>query len=81
MYRWGVLYSYTSEVYPTKSRTLGFGISSSFGRLGGAMAPLITGAILEYNQVLPLYISTGMLSLCALLIIALPLETKKTLVY
>ncbi|CAD7696865.1 unnamed protein product [Ostreobium quekettii] len=36
-----VLFIYTPEVYPTAVRSLGFGASTSYSRLGGLFAPLL----------------------------------------
>jgi putative MFS transporter len=37
------VYSYTPEVFPTWVRATGVGLSSSFGRIGGILAPLLIG--------------------------------------
>jgi putative MFS transporter len=37
------IYSYTPEVFPTWVRASGMGLSSSFGRIGGILAPLLIG--------------------------------------
>jgi putative MFS transporter len=40
---WGVVYSYTPELYPTRLRATGAGAASAFGRLWGILAPLTIG--------------------------------------
>jgi putative MFS transporter len=78
---WGVLYSYTAEVFPTSVRTLGFGLASSVGRVGSAIAPIATGLLLAgHGSTTPLYISSCVLAFTALLMIGLPLETRHTIV-
>lgn len=40
---WGGLYAYTPELYPTRVRSTGVGLATSFGRIGGVIAPLLVG--------------------------------------
>lgn len=44
---WGVVYTYTPESYPTALRGTGAGWASGVGRVGGILAPLVVGFILE----------------------------------
>jgi len=44
---WGVVYTYTPELYPTRVRGTGSGWAAAFGRLGGILAPLAVGAMLK----------------------------------
>jgi putative MFS transporter len=37
---WGVLYTYTPELYPTRARGTGAGAASAVGRVGAILAPL-----------------------------------------
>ena len=46
---WGVIYTYTPELYPTNIRALGSGWAAGFGRLGGMIAPALVGVMLA-NQ-------------------------------
>lgn len=39
---WGVIYTYTPELYPTALRGFGSGAAASFGRLAGILAPYLT---------------------------------------
>ena len=39
---WGVVYTYTPELYPTPLRGFGSGAAASFGRLAGIIAPYLT---------------------------------------
>ncbi len=44
---WGVVYTYTPELYPTDMRATGAGSAAAFGRIGGILAPIVVGMILE----------------------------------
>lgn len=43
---WGVVYTYTPELYPTRVRGTGAGWAAACGRFGGVLAPLAVGGIL-----------------------------------
>ncbi|KYZ74731.1 MFS transporter [Anaerosporomusa subterranea] len=42
---WGLLYTYTPEMYPTHARGTGVGSAAAFGRVGGILAPIVVGAL------------------------------------
>ena len=42
---WGVVYTYSPELYPTHARASGVGFAAAFGRIGGILAPIVVGAI------------------------------------
>jgi len=42
---WGVTYSYTPELYPTRLRGTGTGSAAAFGRIGGILAPIVVGRL------------------------------------
>ncbi|MFI2858047.1 MFS transporter [Paenibacillus sp. JSM ZJ436] len=44
---WGGLYAYSPELYPTRIRSTGVGLATSFGRIGGVIAPLLVGVLKE----------------------------------
>jgi MFS transporter, putative metabolite:H+ symporter len=44
---WGGMYAYTPELYPTSIRSTGSGLATSFGRIGGIIAPLLVGVLVE----------------------------------
>ncbi|KAJ1343160.1 hypothetical protein BSLG_002186 [Batrachochytrium salamandrivorans] len=73
---YGVIYAYTPEVFRTESRSTAVGIASSLSRITGAAAPVITGALLEWNLNFPLYLSSFLIFLAFLCMIMLPIETR-----
>jgi putative MFS transporter len=44
---WGVIYTYTPELYPTKIRALGSGWAAAIGRIGGILAPTVVGYMIK----------------------------------
>ncbi|KAK7090287.1 solute carrier family 22 member 7-like [Littorina saxatilis] len=66
---WDVMTVFSTEIYPTVIRSLGYGASSAFARIGGIVAPFI--ALMTDNLVLP-YSAMSVLMLlsgaCALLL-------------
>jgi putative MFS transporter len=44
---WGILYTYSPELYPTEARSTGVGTSAAFGRIGGILAPMVVGGMLS----------------------------------
>ena len=76
---WGIIYTYTPELYPTVARATGSGWAAGFGRIGGILAPLIVGSILGRNPSgysLVFMMFTGVLLLVALDVLVLGEETK-----
>ena len=47
------LYVYTPEVYPTRVRALGVGVSSTIGRIGGIISPYIAQVCGETMHAIP----------------------------
>jgi MFS transporter, putative metabolite:H+ symporter len=43
---WGVVYTYTPELYPTRIRGSGAGSAAAFGRIGGIVGPYLVGLLL-----------------------------------
>ncbi|KAJ3092393.1 hypothetical protein HK102_007787 [Quaeritorhiza haematococci] len=62
---YGVLYSYTPEVFPAKLRGTATGIASSLSRITGTIAPLLTGYLLSFSVHLPLYFATAVIGVSA----------------
>ncbi|MDH7498950.1 MAG: MFS transporter [candidate division NC10 bacterium] len=76
---WGVVYTYTPELYPTRVRGTGSGWAAAFGRLGGILAPLVVGAMLKswgrgHTEIFGMF--ALMLILGALVVAILGEETK-----
>jgi len=75
---WGVIYTYTPEMYPTRFRASGSGWAAGFGRVGGILAPIVVAKILNgiagYQAVFAMF--TGVLLLAAVNILVLGEETK-----
>ena len=78
---WGVLYTYSPELYPTEARTTGVGWSASFGRVGGILAPVLVGHMLSNggaDQVsLVFTMFTGVLLFATVVMVVLGVETKQ----
>lgn len=74
---WSVLYAYTPELYPTRSRATGAGFASSVGRLGSLLGPFAVGVILPFTGHTGVF-TLGAISFCAaaLIVITLGIETK-----
>ncbi|TGE33647.1 MFS transporter [Desulfosporosinus sp. Sb-LF] len=47
---WGILYTYTPELYPTRTRATGSGWAAGFGRIGGILAPIAVGKMIGKYQ-------------------------------
>ena len=52
----GSVYSYSSELFPTNSRSAAVGLCSTFGRIGGILAPIVANLVtnghipIQFNQ-------------------------------
>ncbi|MBY0216669.1 MFS transporter [Paenibacillus illinoisensis] len=44
---WGGLYAYSPELYPDSVRSTGVGLATSVGRIGGVLAPLMVGMLVQ----------------------------------
>ncbi|MBY6344446.1 MFS transporter [Providencia rettgeri] len=74
---WSVLYAYTPELYPTRTRSTGAGFASSIGRLGSLFGPLLVGFILPWTGHAGVFtLGAISFSIAALVVIALGVETK-----
>lgn len=76
---WGVIYTYTPELYPTEIRGLGCGWATGFGRVGGMVAPLLVGALLTdaWDMGHIFYIFAGVFVLISFIVLILGRETKR----
>nr|WP_315597906.1 MFS transporter [uncultured Cupriavidus sp.] len=74
---WSVLYAYTPELYPTRSRATGAGFASSIGRIGSLVGPYLVGVLLPVTGQGGVF-TLGALSfaLAAAVVLALGVETR-----
>ncbi|MEM2636905.1 MAG: MFS transporter [Candidatus Korarchaeota archaeon] len=74
---WGVVMTYTTELYPTALRGRGYGSASGFGRFAGIIGPYIVGAIIETVGIPAALTISGIAFIVnAILIALLGVETK-----
>ena len=74
---WCVIYAYTPELYPTRSRATGAGIASSVGRIGSIIGPVGLGIILPVTGQGGVFaIGAGCFVISALTIALMGTETK-----
>lgn len=72
---WAMLYPYTTEIFSTQNRTLGFGSSAAIGRFGAALCPYILMPLYELEIGLP-FLAFGISSTISFLACAtLPYDT------
>lgn len=74
---WGMAFSVSSELYPTRIRGAATGWATGVGRLGGAVAPMLVGLILEKSGNLTLVFALLALApfLAAVIISTLRMDT------
>jgi len=75
---WGAVYPYTSELFPTQYRALGFGLAEGVGKLTAILAPVVFGALLAaYGEVLlPLALIAVFMGVGGATLAAIGPETK-----
>lgn len=75
---WGILYTYTPELYPTRARATGAGWAAGFGRIGGILAPIVVGKMIGANMPTQsvFLMFAGVLILVAVNVLVLGEETK-----
>ncbi len=76
---WGVLYTYTPELYPTAIRALGSGWAAGFGRFGGMAAPMMVGALLarSFGFASVFYMFALVFAAVAVIVMSLGVESKQ----
>lgn len=76
---WGVIYTYTPELYPTSIRAFGSGWAAGVGRMGGMLAPALVGIILQKGMKMDavFYMFTAVLVFVSVMILFLGIETKQ----
>ncbi len=76
---WGVIYTYTPELYPTSIRALGAGWAAGFGRIGGMAAPAVVGILLtggvHMDFIFAMFASVFVI--ISVVILALGIESKQ----
>ncbi len=76
---WGVIYTYTPELYPTFIRALGSGYAAGFGRIGGIIAPALVGSLIasgfHFNIIFGLFASVFIV--ISIVVLSLGLESKQ----
>ena len=78
---WSVLYAYTPELYPTRSRATGAGWASAIGRVGSLIGPTLVGVILPvYGKIGVFGMGAGAFVLAAIVVLSFGEETKGRLV-
>lgn len=74
---WSVLYAYTPELYPTRSRATGAGCASAIGRVGSLLGPYVIGVVLPVLGNSGVFaLGAGSFVLAALAIGLFGIETK-----
>jgi putative MFS transporter len=75
---WGILYTYTPELYPTRARGTGAGWAAGFGRIGGILAPIVVGRMIgaQMGTQSVFLMFTGVLFLVVINVLVLGEETK-----
>ena len=76
---WGIVYTYTPELYPTHARATGSGWAAGFGRIGGIIAPVVVGLMIGFYHLSSqsvFLMFAAVLILTALNVIILGEETK-----
>ena len=76
---WGVIYTYTPELYPTSIRAFGSGWAAGVGRMGGMLAPAMVGVLLQQGMKMDavFHMFTAVLVFVSFMIILLGIETKQ----
>jgi putative MFS transporter len=71
-----LLYPYTSELYPTDFRTIGFGFCSGVGRLGAALIPYIMFPLIEADVKSPFIIFVVVAFVATVTSFTFPYDTR-----
>lgn len=76
---WGVIYTYTPELYPTEIRGLGSGWAAGVGRIGGIIAPFLVGFLLSHEMHMDaiFYLFASVFVIIALVVLSFGKESKK----
>ncbi|CAE6455173.1 unnamed protein product [Rhizoctonia solani] len=75
---WAVLYGMTPEIFDTKVRGTACGTASALNRVGGMIAPVAGGLLLEASPSLPVYASIVVFLFSSVCVLLLPFEKCPT---
>lgn len=74
---WSVLYAYTPELYPTRTRATGSGFASSIGRVGSLAGPYAIGVLLPvWGQAGVFTLGAASFVIAAISVLLLGVETR-----
>ncbi len=75
---WGVVYTYTPELYPASMRATGSGAAAAIGRVGGIVAPMVITHMMVLNNAFSwiFILFTAVMVLVAVVVLWLGEETK-----
>ncbi|MFB6184241.1 MAG: MFS transporter [Haloarculaceae archaeon] len=73
---WAVLYAYTSEVFPTKVRSTGLGLTGSVGKVAATLGPVVFGTLAQFGYLVALAPVTVLLVATGLALLAFGRETR-----
>lgn len=74
---WSVLYAYTPELYPTRSRATGAGFASSIGRVGSLVGPYLVGVLLPVTGQAGIFtLGAASFAVAAIVVLVLGIETR-----
>ena len=73
---YGVVYSYTPEVFPTAYRGSAVGIAKSLSHVFAVMGPFLSAWLMSINLKLALYVSAGLFVSLGAFAMLLPRETR-----
>jgi len=71
----GILHPYTSEIYPTSFRSVGYGFASAVGRFGSCIMPFVVFPCFFFKTWLPFCIFGFSGVVCAICALNLPFDT------
>lgn len=76
---WGVIYTYTPELYPTEIRGLGSGWAAGVGRIGGIIAPILVGFLLsqQLHRDSIFYLFASVFMIISLVVLCFGKESKQ----
>ncbi len=74
---WGVLYTYTPELYPVRFRAFGSGWAGAVGRIGGIVAPMVVAGMSDSGGFARIFVMfAAVLAAVVMVIVLLGEETK-----